>query len=67
PEVKGGEISSVETLMKPPPFAYHDPTSIEEALNLLQHYGGDAKVLAGGQSLAAVELPLELSNCLGGH
>lgn len=37
--------------MKPPPFAYHDPTSIEEAVDLLQHYGGDAKVLAGGQSL----------------
>jgi carbon-monoxide dehydrogenase medium subunit len=37
--------------MKPPPFAYHDPTSIEEAVDLLRHYGGDAKVLAGGQSL----------------
>jgi len=38
-------------MMKPPPFAYHDPISIEEALDLLQHYGGDARVLAGGQSL----------------
>ena len=37
--------------MKPPPFTYHDPTTIEEALDLLQHYGGEAKVLAGGQSL----------------
>ncbi|MBI3799428.1 MAG: xanthine dehydrogenase family protein subunit M [Deltaproteobacteria bacterium] len=37
--------------MKPSPFIYHDPTSIEEALALLQHYSGDAKVLAGGQSL----------------
>ncbi|HEV8714584.1 MAG TPA: xanthine dehydrogenase family protein subunit M [Candidatus Binatia bacterium] len=37
--------------MKPPPFTYHDPTSIAEALDLLQRYGGDAKVLAGGQSL----------------
>ena len=37
--------------MKPPPFAYHDPTSIAEAVDLLRHYGGDAKVLAGGQSL----------------
>jgi carbon-monoxide dehydrogenase medium subunit len=37
--------------MKPPPFTYHDPTSTEEALDLLQRYGGDAKVLAGGQSL----------------
>ena len=37
--------------MKPPPFAYHDPTSVAEAVDLLQRYGGDAKVLAGGQSL----------------
>ena len=37
--------------MKPPPFAYHDPTSLEEALELLHRYGDDAKVLAGGQSL----------------
>jgi aerobic carbon-monoxide dehydrogenase medium subunit len=37
--------------MKPPAFAYHDPTSLEEALELLRRYGADAKVLAGGQSL----------------
>jgi len=37
--------------MKPPPFAYHDPTSIEEVVDLLQRYGNEAKVLAGGQSL----------------
>lgn len=37
--------------MKPPTFAYHDPTSLEEALELLHRYGADAKVLAGGQSL----------------
>ncbi len=37
--------------MKPPPFAYHDPHSLEEALELLQRYGDEAKVLAGGQSL----------------
>lgn len=37
--------------MKPPPFAYHDPTSLEEALALLQRYGDEAKLLAGGQSL----------------
>ena len=29
----------------------HDPTSIAEAIELLRHYGGEAKVLAGGQSL----------------
>jgi CO/xanthine dehydrogenase FAD-binding subunit len=37
--------------MKPPPFVYHDPSSIAEVVDLLQRYGGDAKVLAGGQSL----------------
>ena len=37
--------------MKPPTFSYHVPTSLEEALNLLEEYGDDAKVLAGGQSL----------------
>jgi CO/xanthine dehydrogenase FAD-binding subunit len=37
--------------MKPPAFAYHDPTSLEKALELLRRYGDDAKVLAGGQSL----------------
>jgi len=37
--------------MKPPKFDYHAPASIDEAVALLQRYGGDAKVLAGGQSL----------------
>ena len=37
--------------MKPPPFAYHAPTRLDEALALLERYGDDAKVLAGGQSL----------------
>jgi CO/xanthine dehydrogenase FAD-binding subunit len=37
--------------MKPSAFAYHDPTSLEETLELLRRYGEDAKVLAGGQSL----------------
>ena len=37
--------------MKPPKFDYHAPTSVDEALALLARYGGDAKVLAGGQSL----------------
>jgi CO/xanthine dehydrogenase FAD-binding subunit len=37
--------------MKPPKFDYHAPASVEEALALLQRYGGDAKLLAGGQSL----------------
>jgi carbon-monoxide dehydrogenase medium subunit len=37
--------------MKPPRFDYHAPATVPEALDLLAGYGGDAKVLAGGQSL----------------
>ena len=36
--------------VKPPPFEYHAPTSVEEACSLLASLE-DAKVLAGGQSL----------------
>ena len=36
--------------MKPAPFTYHAPTSIDEAIALLQSEA-DAKILAGGQSL----------------
>ena len=37
--------------MKPPPFAYHAPAHLEDIFDLLERYGDDAKVLAGGQSL----------------
>ncbi|HQF94752.1 MAG TPA: FAD binding domain-containing protein, partial [Microthrixaceae bacterium] len=37
--------------MKPAPFAYADPGSIDEVLELLAEHGDDAVVLAGGQSL----------------
>ncbi len=37
--------------MKPPKFDYHAPATVEEAVALLSRYGGDAKILAGGQSL----------------
>ncbi len=37
--------------MKPVAFAYHRPASLEEALAVLAQHGGDAKPLAGGQSL----------------
>ena len=37
--------------MKPPPFQYFAPTTIDEALALMAEHGFDAKVLAGGQSL----------------
>ena len=37
--------------MKPAKFEYFAPTSLAEALELLEEHGDDAKVLAGGQSL----------------
>jgi carbon-monoxide dehydrogenase medium subunit len=37
--------------VKPPPFEYVAPTSLEEAVAALAEHGDDAKVLAGGQSL----------------
>ncbi|HET8745034.1 MAG TPA: xanthine dehydrogenase family protein subunit M [Ramlibacter sp.] len=37
--------------MKPAAFSYHRPASLEDALALLARFGGDAKPLAGGQSL----------------
>jgi len=38
----------------PATFEYHAPASIEEALALLERYEGEAKILAGGQSLIPV-------------
>jgi carbon-monoxide dehydrogenase medium subunit len=37
--------------MYPASFEYHAPASIDEALTLLERYGDEAKILAGGQSL----------------
>ena len=37
--------------MKPAPFAYHRPATLDEAFHLLERYGSDARLLAGGQSL----------------
>lgn len=37
--------------MKPPPFDYHAATSVDEVVALLAEHGGEAKVMAGGQSL----------------
>jgi carbon-monoxide dehydrogenase medium subunit len=37
--------------LKPPPFIYAAPDTLDEALELLQEHGDEAKVLAGGQSL----------------
>lgn len=37
--------------MKPAPFEYYVPNSTEQALGLMSQYAGEAKILAGGQSL----------------
>lgn len=37
--------------MKPAPFEYHAPNTIEEVVTLKSQFGDDAKFLAGGQSL----------------
>ena len=37
--------------MYPPNFEYYAPKSVQEAIGLLDQYQGEAKVLAGGQSL----------------
>ena len=37
--------------MKPPPFDYHDPTSVDDVLGLLAEHTDSASLLAGGQSL----------------
>lgn len=37
--------------MFPAPFEYHRAGSVDETLELLRQFGGDARILAGGQSL----------------
>lgn len=37
--------------LKPPPFDYKDPRSLDDAITVLGECGEDGKVLAGGQSL----------------
>ena len=37
--------------MIPAAFDYHSPRSLDEALSLLSEHAGDAKIIAGGQSL----------------
>lgn len=40
--------------MKPGKFTYHAPENLDAALQLLDEFGDDAKVIAGGQSLVPV-------------
>ena len=37
--------------MKPAKFEYHRPAAIDEAVTILERYQGEARLLAGGQSL----------------
>ena len=37
--------------VKPAPFEYHAPTTVDEVVGLLHELGDEAKLLAGGQSL----------------
>jgi len=37
--------------MIPPAFQYHAPSSVDDAIALLNQYGDEAKLLAGGHSL----------------
>jgi len=37
--------------VKPAPFEYADPRSVDETVALLARHGDEAKILAGGQSL----------------
>jgi len=37
--------------MKPAPFEYHAPETLEEVLHLLAEHGDESKIIAGGQSL----------------
>src|SRR2546426_5480789 len=43
-----------EETMIPPRFEYFAPSTLDEAVEILGRYGGEAKVLAGGQSLLPV-------------
>jgi xanthine dehydrogenase iron-sulfur cluster and FAD-binding subunit A len=48
----GATDTEVAQFMKPAPFVYHAPTSVEKAVELLAQWGSqDGRILAGGQSL----------------
>jgi carbon-monoxide dehydrogenase medium subunit len=44
-------VAKRECRVKPAKFEYHAPASVGEALAILERYDGEARVLAGGQSL----------------
>jgi 2-furoyl-CoA dehydrogenase FAD binding subunit len=51
--------------MKPSSFDYFRPSSLEEAFQLLEQYGDEGKLLAGGQSLVPIlNMRLSAPECL---
>ncbi|MFY4774807.1 FAD binding domain-containing protein [Metabacillus sp. RGM 3146] len=51
--------------MKPAKFDYHRPTTVPEALSLLETAGFDGKIIAGGQSLVPImNMRLSAPECL---
>src|SRR4051794_8879279 len=48
---EGGERTTGRCPLKPAPFDYVAPRTVEEAVDHLARHGADARVLAGGQSL----------------
>jgi carbon-monoxide dehydrogenase medium subunit len=44
-------VSNERLHMKPAPFTYHRPRDLDEAIALLARYEGEARPIAGGQSL----------------
>ena len=48
--------------MIPAPFQYHKPASVAEAAELLKKHGSDAKLLAGGHSLAQPEVKIDIGS-----
>ena len=50
--------------MKPPKFSYHAPLLLDEVVQLLVRYQGNARLLAGGQSLVPMLNPPPLTDTL---
>ncbi len=52
-KAENGPGAAVEGDVKPAPFDYAKPATLDEAFGLLDVHGDDARLLAGGQSLLA--------------
>ena len=54
PHAPPSRLEPLVSRVKPPPFEYLAPRSLDEAVAALAEHGDEAKVLAGGQSLIPV-------------